>query len=77
MSKCRECNKGKLKILGTGDYGDTIMVECRNKDCGEIYEVESDGLGECGMEWVEAKMMDIKKEEIKDEALQAQTDVDD
>jgi hypothetical protein len=58
MAKCRECGKGELKILGTGGYGDTVEVECQNPECGDIYEVEPDGLGDGGMEWVEAKMMD-------------------
>jgi ssDNA-binding Zn-finger/Zn-ribbon topoisomerase 1 len=57
MAKCRECGKGKLKILGTGGFGDTVEVECQNPKCGEIYEVEPDGLGEGGLEWVAAKMM--------------------
>lgn len=58
MAKCRECKIGKLKILGTGYYGDTVEVECQNPKCGEVYEVEPDGLGMGGMEWVEAKMLD-------------------
>ena len=52
---CRECG-GKLKILGTGEFGDTVEVECTA--CGEDYEVEPDGLGDGGMEWVDAMMMD-------------------
>lgn len=59
MKKCRECKKGELIILGTGYYGDTIEVECNNPDCGECYELEPDGLGEGGMEWVDAKMIDL------------------
>lgn len=51
-ARCRECKKGVLKIVGTGPYGDTIEVECQ--DCGEIYEVESDGLGDGGLEMIEA-----------------------
>ena len=58
MKKCRECN-GKLKIIGTGLYGDTIEVECQA--CGEFYEVEPDGLGEAGLEMVEAQMIEIEK----------------
>ena len=58
--KCRECKTGELKILGTGIYGDTIEVECQS--CREIYEVEADGLGDGGFEWVEAKMMDMEGE---------------
>lgn len=58
MRRCRECNIGRLKILGTGGYGDTVEVECQNPKCGEVYEVEPDGLGGGGFEWVAAKMMD-------------------
>ena len=57
MANCREC-KGKLKILGTGVYGDTVEVECQA--CGECYEVEPDGLGDAGFEWVDAKMKDLE-----------------
>ena len=57
MSKCPECN-GKLKILGTGGFGDTIVVKCQNPDCGEFFELEPDGLGMGGLEFVEAQMMD-------------------
>ena len=50
---CRECGgENTLEILGTGAYGDTIEVECA--ECGEIYEVEMDGLGEGGLEMIEA-----------------------
>jgi len=59
MNKCREC-KGELKILGTGGYGDSIEVEC--KKCGEIYEVESDGLGGGGLEMIDALMADMENE---------------
>jgi hypothetical protein len=62
MAKCRECGIGKLKILGTGGYGDTIEVECQNPDCRESYEVEPDGLGGGGLEWVDAKMIDMENE---------------
>ncbi len=55
--KCRECGDGYLDVIGTSGFGDTIEVECDN--CGETYELEPDGLGEGGMEWVDAKMMDI------------------
>ena len=58
MAKCRECG-GKLKILGTGYLGDTIEVECL--DCYEEYEVEPDGLGEAGFEFVEAQMIELAK----------------
>jgi hypothetical protein len=58
MARCKECKIGKLKILGTGFYGDTVEVECQNPRCGEVYEVEPDGLGQGGLEWVAAKMLD-------------------
>jgi len=57
MAKCRECGS-KVKIIGTGGFGDLVEVECQNRECGEVYEVEPDGLGDGGMEWVEAMMMD-------------------
>lgn len=50
MEKCRECG-GNLKILGIG-FNDGVQVECQI--CGDEYEVEPDGLGMGGMEWVEA-----------------------
>ena len=53
--KCRECGEGTVKINGTAGFDDLIEVEC--DQCGEIYEVEMDGLGEGGMEFVEAQMM--------------------
>lgn len=62
MSKCRECETGDLKILGTGGFGDTVEVECQNPNCREEYEVEPDGLGDGGMEWVMAKMIDEMEE---------------
>lgn len=54
--KCRECKTGALEITGTGNYDDTIMVECQS--CNEEYELEPDGLGEGGMEFVEAQMIE-------------------
>ena len=45
--------------MGTGYLGDTIEVECQ--DCGECYEVEPDGLGEAGMEFVDAQMIEMEK----------------
>lgn len=60
MKKCRECG-GELKIQGTGFYGDTIEVECSS--CGEYYEVEPDGLGDAGFEWVDAMMIDMENAE--------------
>ena len=56
--KCRECETGDLKILGTTNFESCIEVECQNPECGEVYEVEPDGLGEGGMEWVQARMLD-------------------
>ena len=60
MAKCRECKVGELKIMGTGFYNDTIEVECQA--CGEYYEVEPDGLGDAGMEFVEAQMIEMEKD---------------
>ena len=57
--KCRECKTGNLKIVGIGCYGDTIEVECQNQSCGDAYEVEADGFGEGGMEFIEAQAMDM------------------
>lgn len=54
--RCRECGSN-LRILGTGCLGDTIDVECDN--CGEVYEVEPDGLGEGGLEMIDAKMIEL------------------
>ena len=65
MAKCRQCKTGTLKILGTAGFGDTIEVQCQNPDCDEIYEVEPDGLGEGGFEWVDAMMMDIENEDFE------------
>lgn len=53
MNRCKECD-GELKITGTGYYGDTVEVECQNPDCGECYELEPDGLGLGGDEFVMA-----------------------
>lgn len=62
MSKrtCRECQTpASLSIIGLGELGDTIEVEC--SACGEIYEVEPDGLGEAGMEMLEAYEVEERK----------------
>lgn len=60
MYICRECKQNKLEIVGTGTYDDTIEVEC--KGCGECYEVEPDGLGDGGMEFVDAQMAEMERE---------------
>jgi len=52
MNNCREC-AGELEIIGTGGFGDTVMVIC--EDCRIEYEVEPDGLGMGGMELMYAK----------------------
>lgn len=57
MAKCRECG-GKLKVLGSGYYGDTVLVKCR--DCRAKYEVEPDGLGMGGEEMLLAMMTESK-----------------
>ncbi len=69
MAKCRECSLGELEILGTGGFGDLIEVECKNPECNEIYEVESDGLGDGGFEFVEAQRMDWELHHEADEQL--------
>ena len=66
---CKECKTGELDIIGTGDYG--IEVECLNHYCGAIYDLEPDGLGQGGEEWVEAKM--IERQKIQDEEFLAYT----
>jgi hypothetical protein len=63
MEKCCECLTGTLKILGLGGFGDLIEVECQNPKCGEVYEVEPDGLGQGGLEFVDAQMIEMKKED--------------
>jgi hypothetical protein len=60
---CRECKKGELKITGTAGFDDMIEVECQNPKCGEIYEVEMDGLGESGEEMIEAVMMEERRKD--------------
>jgi hypothetical protein len=56
---CRECRKGTLQVTGMGDFEDTLLVEC--PECGEEYELEPDGLGEGGMEMVEAFEIEQKR----------------
>jgi hypothetical protein len=53
---CRECKEDGLEIMGTGGFGDLIEVECR--ECGAYYEVEPDGLGDGGLEMIEAMCID-------------------
>ena len=55
MKKCPECGNKTLSIVGLGYYEDSIEVECSS--CGYAEELEPDGLGEGGMEFVEAQMM--------------------
>ena len=59
MYNCRECGEKKLEIMGTGYYGDTIEVECQA--CGEFYEVEQDGLGQGGLEFIIAMEKDSEQ----------------
>jgi len=49
METCKECG-GKLEVIDADDA--TIIVEC--KECHEVYQLEPDGLGEGGFEWVDA-----------------------
>ena len=72
MAKCRECNSGELEILGTSGFGDTIEVECKNPECNEIYEVEPDGLGDGGFEFVEAQRMDWELNHAEEAILEWQ-----
>ena len=58
--QCPECKVGKLKIIGTGSYGDTLTVECPS--CGEEFELEPDGFDEGGLEMVEAQMAQMELE---------------
>ena len=54
--KCFSCGEENgLQIMGVGPYEDSIIVECSS--CGEEYELEPDGLGEGGLEMVEALEM--------------------
>jgi len=57
--KCRECGVGELKILGAAMDVGGIDVVCLS--CGETYAVEPDGLGDGGMEWVEAMRIESEK----------------
>jgi len=66
--RCRECRKGRLKVIGLGPYEDTIEVEC--DECGESYEVEPDGLGDAGLEMVEAHEAEQKRRQ-QEEAEEA------
>jgi len=59
MAKCRECETGTLKIMGTAGFNDLIEVECQNPECGEVYEVEPDGLGGGGLEFIDAIEQDM------------------
>jgi len=45
----------------TRNEKDTVLVEC--PECGEEYELEPDGLGEGGMEMVEAFEIEQKRRE--------------
>jgi len=53
--KCSECN-GQLRVLGIKAGNDSVIMAGCTK-CGEVYELEPDGMGEGGMEWVEAMML--------------------
>jgi hypothetical protein len=57
---CPQCgNKDCLEITGVGYYGDTITVKCSN--CS-ISEVEPDGLGAGGQEFMDAQMIETERE---------------
>lgn len=72
MDKCRTCGK-ELKILGLGFYGDTIEVEC--VACGDTYEVEPDGLGEGGLEFIEAQRIQREFDILEDRDNQKNKDI--
>jgi hypothetical protein len=61
--QCRneDCN-GKLIIQGVAGFNDLIEVECNQ--CKETLELEPDGLGEGGMEMVEAMQIALKNGDI-------------
>jgi hypothetical protein len=66
--RCPECKRGRLEIVGMGDLEDTILVEC--PECGAELELEPDGLGEGGLEMVEAFEAEQKRrqQEVAEEA---------
>ena len=53
---CRECKKGRVEVIGMGEFGDSIIVAC--VECDEEYELEPDGLGEGCEELVEAWVLE-------------------
>jgi hypothetical protein len=60
--KCPSCNEGTLEIQGVAGFNDLIEVEC-NK-CGEVLELEPDGLGDGGLEMVDAMMIAMENGDI-------------
>lgn len=47
--RCRECD-GQLRVFGIKAGNDSIiMAGCTQ--CGKVYELGPDGLGQGGMEW--------------------------
>lgn len=61
---CPECQRGRLELIGLGDYEDTIFVEC--PECGAELELEPDGLGEGGLEMAEAFEVEQKRRQEED-----------
>jgi len=59
--KCKECGNKSLTIQGLGYLGDTIEVECSS--CGINYEVEQDGLGQGGLEMIDAINAETERNE--------------
>lgn len=66
--RCPSCNRGRLEIVGIGDYEDTILVEC--PECHEELELEGDGFSEGGLELVEAFEIEQKRR-MREEADEA------
>ena len=66
--KCRsESCDGTLIIQGVAGFNDLIEVEC-NK-CKDCYEVEPDGLGEGGLEMVDAMMIALENGDIDEDDM--------
>ncbi len=40
MDKCMRCKKGRLKVIATGYYGNSLIVHCQNPQCDIISETE-------------------------------------
>jgi hypothetical protein len=58
---------GTLEIQGIAGFNDLIEVQC-NK-CEDVYEVEPDGLGDGGLEMVDAMMIAMENGDIDPEDM--------